>query len=79
MRLTKEQLLASLRDELGIETSGLNDDSPLFSSGIIDSFSLVSLIIFIEGKGVRVDPMDINLDNLDSVERILRFANRADD
>lgn len=78
VRMTKEELLSVLRDELGVDTAEVAEDTPLFSSGTIDSFSLVSLILFIERKGVKVNPLDVNLENLDSVERILRFANRED-
>jgi acyl carrier protein len=77
-RMTKEELLTVLRDELGVDTTQIEEDTPLFSSGAIDSFSLVSLILFIERKGVTVNALDVNLENLDSVERILRFANRED-
>lgn len=76
MTLSKDDLLSFLGDELGIDTSELNEDTPLFSSGIIDSFSLVSLIRKIETTGARVDALDVNLDNLDTLSRILRFANR---
>lgn len=78
MGITKENLLRALRDELGVDTTQIDDDTPLFSSGTIDSFSLVSLIMFIERNGVKLEPLDVNLENLDSVARILRFANRDD-
>jgi len=53
----------------------MSEDSPLFSSGIIDSFSLVSLMAFIEDKGnLRINPSEVTIDNLDSIERILKFV-----
>jgi len=80
MALNKDDLLAALRDELGVDTTGIDEETSLFSSGLIDSFSLVTLIVFIETKaGIRVEPMDVNLENLDTIGRILRFANRAGD
>jgi acyl carrier protein len=78
VRMTKDELLEVLRDDLGVDTTEIHEDTPLFSSGTIDSFSLVSLILFLERKGVKVNPMDVNLDNLDSMVRILRFANREE-
>jgi acyl carrier protein len=78
MALSRESLLDALRNELGVDTAPLNDDSPLFSSGLIDSFSLVTLIVFIEKEAqIKVQPLDVNLENLDTVARILNFANRA--
>ncbi len=77
MTLTKENLLEAMRDELGVDTSRVEDETPLFSSGLIDSFSLLSLIVVIETKAeIRVAPLDVNLDNFDTIGRLLRFANR---
>lgn len=75
MKLTKEELTGYLNDSLGLDCDEIDDAAPLFSSGLIDSFALVSLIVFIENKcGIKVQPMEVNLDNMDSVERILRFV-----
>ena len=53
----------------------IESDMALISSGLIDSFSLVELVLFIEKQcGIKVKPTEVNLDNLDSVERILVFA-----
>lgn len=53
----------------------LDDETPLFSSGLIDSFALVDLILLIEREcRIRVGPTEVTLDNLDSIARILRFA-----
>ena len=76
--LTKGELLSYLRDDLGVDTSDIDEQTVLFSSGIVDSFSLVAVITFIEARcGVRVGPMDVTLDNFDSVKRILAFVERA--
>jgi len=75
MGVTKDGLQAFLSDELGIGTESLTLDSPLFSSGLIDSFSLVALLTHIEQVcGFRIGPNDVNLDNFDSLGRILAYA-----
>jgi acyl carrier protein len=67
-----------LEEELGADLSEVGDDSPLFSAGIVDSFGLVNLMMFLEGEGgFRINPVDVNLDNLDTVNRIVEFANRC--
>ena len=77
MSITADDLLAVMRDELFLDTTGIDSDTPLFSSGLIDSFSLAILIVAIEEKArVRLHPLDITLDNLDSIERILRFVTK---
>lgn len=46
-------------------------DEPLISSGLIDSFSLVDLSIYIEDKfGVRVDDTELNADTFDSLNQL---------
>jgi len=75
MSIAESDLLQVMRDELFLDTSTIDAATPLFSSGLIDSFSLAALIVAIEDKArVTLDPLDITLDNLDSIERILRFV-----
>ena len=76
MNLTRESLIDYLHAKQGIDPSQIeSDDIELFSSGLLDSFSMVDLIMFIETEGdFKFSPTDVNLDNLDSVGRILAFA-----
>lgn len=60
----------------GLANGSFDRSTPLFSSGMLDSFTMVDLIMFIErSAGVRLDPSDVTLDNLDTIERILAFVN----
>ncbi len=76
MALTREALCAYLEGTLGVPSDDLADpEALLFSTGILDSFSMVDLIMFIEGEaGVQLSPADVRLENLDSVSRILALA-----
>jgi acyl carrier protein len=77
MALTRDGLLAFLKGELKLEPGSFDDAAPLFSSGVIDSFMLVSLMGYVEKQGgFRIAPGDVTLDNLDTVERILAFSSR---
>ena len=74
MALDKDSLRAYLSDRMGVE-SDVDDDTPLFSSSILDSFSMVDLIMFVEQEAnIRVEPTDVTLDNFDSIARIVDFA-----
>lgn len=74
MGLTQETLLQYFAEQLRLDTSEIIADTSLFASGLIDSFSLVELVLFIEQScGIKLRPSEINLDNLDSVQRILAF------
>ena len=80
LTVEKDNLRAFLRDSLGVDTQYLDDSEPLFSSGILDSFSMVELLIFIEKSiNKKLNPADISLENFDSVEKILHFAALAAD
>jgi acyl carrier protein len=75
MAISSDSLRTYLRDRMGLDVDSVSDDTPLFSSSLLDSFSMVDLIMFIENEGgFRMSPTDVNLDNLDSIDRILKFV-----
>jgi acyl carrier protein len=46
-------------------------DAPLISSGLIDSFHLVDLSLFVEDKfGVRIDDSELNKDTFDTIAQL---------
>ena len=75
MPLSKQLLLDFVGSSLGVDVADVDEDTPLFSSGRIDSASMVDLIVFVESEGhVKFGPDDISLDHLDSIRSILRFV-----
>jgi acyl carrier protein len=49
----------------------LASDAPLISSGLIDSFHLVDLAIFIEEKfAVRIEDFELNASTFDTIEQL---------
>jgi acyl carrier protein len=75
MVLDRQQLHGYLYEQQGLAPEDFDDDTLLFSSGLIDSFSMVNLIMYIEkAVGMRVHPADVTLDNFDSIDRILAFV-----
>ena len=49
----------------------LRDDEPLISGGLIDSFSIAHIAVFIETQiGVRIPDTDLTLDTMDSIDRM---------
>lgn len=74
MELDEASLMQTIRD-----CSGLNGeatlDTPLFSSGALDSVAMLNLLSFVEEAGgivIRAD--EVTLENFDNAARILRFA-----
>jgi len=75
MAITHDALMNYLRESVRIDTSKIGPETLLFSSGLIDSFSMVELVLFIEMScGIKMKPSEVNLDNIDSIERIIAFA-----
>jgi acyl carrier protein len=75
MVLDRENLRRYLYEKQGLEPEDCEDDTRLFSSGLMDSFSMVDLIMFIENAaGLQVHPAEVTLDNFDSIARILAFV-----
>lgn len=71
----KHALRAALATQFRVDRDCLNDDTKLFSSGLIDSLSVIDLVCFVESKiGHAIPPSDITLENFDSVARIIVFA-----
>lgn len=57
----------------GIEA--LEADDKLFSTGLIDSMTIVEIILLVEHYWqVEVDPTDLSMDNFDSVAAISRYV-----
>ena len=77
MPICQAGLLKFFESELALDVTEIDANTPLCTSGMVDSFALVSLIVFIEKEaGLRMRPIDVNLDHLDSIEKILRYCDQ---
>jgi acyl carrier protein len=55
----------------------LKDDTPLRSSGILNSLATLALISFIEDRfGIEVQAHETDIDNFDKLEDIVAFVER---
>ena len=76
-KVTQGMLFDYLQDHLKVDINGIEPETLLFSSGLVDSFSMVDLIQFIEANcETRITASDVNLNNLDSIDRIVTFVER---
>ena len=75
MRLTKEILKEHLLAKFDISSDGIDDDTELLSSGLLDSFDVVDLVTFIESAaGVQIAASEISLANFETISRILAYV-----
>jgi acyl carrier protein len=71
----KQALCRALVTQFGVNRSRLDDDAGLFSTGLIDSLSVMDLVCFVEqAVGCTISPTEITLDNFDSVNRIVSLV-----
>jgi D-alanine--poly(phosphoribitol) ligase subunit 2 len=76
--MTTEELGQALRRALvtrfGVRQA-IEDDTTLFSAGLMDSLTVIELVSFIEEQiGCGIPPAAITLQNFDSISRIVQFA-----
>jgi D-alanine--poly(phosphoribitol) ligase subunit 2 len=74
----KDLVLNYIRKEyLEDEDIELNCDTPLISSGYVDSFSMVSLLVFLENKfKIRIPPSKATPEAFDSVNNIVALVSQ---
>ena len=52
-------------------------DEPLISGGLIDSFSLVDLALFVEEEfGVRIEDFELNADTFDTLTQLVALIQK---
>jgi acyl carrier protein len=52
----------------------IKPDEPLLSSGLVDSFHLVDLSLFVEKSfGVRIDDAELNASTFDTLDQLTTF------
>jgi acyl carrier protein/D-alanine--poly(phosphoribitol) ligase subunit 2 len=58
----------------------INFDTPLISSGLVDSFSMVSLLIFLEKRfRIKIPPAKATPEAFNSVNNIVELVNQFTD
>lgn len=74
--LAKKELIDFISEHFQLDPDYLGSDLPLFSSSLLDSTSMITLVSFLEEKtGLTVDANDLTLDNFDTISAILSFCN----
>jgi len=65
------------KEYLDEEEIDINYDTPLISSRYVDSFSMVSLLVFLENKfRIKIPPSKATPEAFDSVNRIIELVNQ---
>lgn len=74
-----EQLLAFIADEVRLDPSSpVARDTDLLLTGQVDSLGVIEIVGWLEREtGIEIDPIDIVLDNFQTVARMLDFVERV--
>ena len=66
-----------IKEYIDDEDTEITYDTPLISSGYIDSFSMVSLLVFLENKfKIKIPPGKATPEAFDSVNKIVALVNQ---
>ncbi|MFK7763598.1 MAG: phosphopantetheine-binding protein [Roseobacter sp.] len=66
-----------LSTEFGVDGDTISEDEKLFSSGLLDSLSSLRLLMSLEQNfGVTVSPLDVSLDDVDTIGKITETVHR---
>ena len=64
----------------GEDDGKLSDDDSFLEKGIIDSTGILELVALLEGKyGVKITNNELEPENLDSINKLVRFLDRKTD
>jgi acyl carrier protein len=75
--LTAKDIRDWLARDPRVDLAKIEDDTPLFSSGTLDSFTMVEIMTLIEEKTGRALPaIEVSPENVDTINGILALARR---
>jgi acyl carrier protein len=81
-RMTQDEMKSLILDYvikqyLDEEDVEINNDTPLISGGLVDSFSMITLLVFLEKKfGIKIPPAKATPEAFDSVNKIVVLVNQ---
>ena len=66
-----------IKEYIDDDDAKITYDTPLISSGYVDSFSMVSLLVFLENKfKIKIPPSKATPEAFDSVNNIVALVNQ---
>ena len=74
----RADLIELINTEITLDPSSpVDGDTDLLLTGLVDSLGVVELVGWLEDRlGAEIDPVDVVLENFQSVDRMVAFARR---
>ncbi len=77
MTTKADEIKDILKSEFGLDGGNLTLETPLFSSSLLDSLNSLKLLMALEARyGLSISPLDVSLDDLDTIESIAQTVDR---
>jgi acyl carrier protein len=76
--MIETQLIRMITDEVSLDPSvEITADTDLLLGGLVDSLGVVRIVGWIEDEiGIEIDPLDVVLDNFQTVGQMLAYIDR---
>ena len=75
MPLDADAIKRHFAEEHYVDVDEIDLDTPLFTSGLVNSFAMADVMFFIEeAVGRKLNPMDFTVDRLNSINAILAYV-----
>lgn len=73
-----DELLAMINAEVSFDPSEeITPDTDLLLTGLVDSLGVVQIVAWMEDRlGIEIEPVDVVLENFQTVDRMLAFVKR---
>ncbi|MCB1216754.1 acyl carrier protein [bacterium] len=73
----REKIIQFIHDEYVDDGTEVDDNTPLISSGLVDSFSMVSLKLYLEQEfEIEIDDDEASTEEFETVSRIQSLVSR---
>lgn len=74
----RDDLLQLLNDEISLDPDQhIGGDTDLLLTGLVDSLGVIDVVAWLEERlGIDIDPVDIVLENFQTVDLVLGFVER---
>jgi acyl carrier protein len=78
-RVFADELLRMINTEVSFDPSEeITTETDLLLTGLVDSLGVVQIVAWMEDRlGIEIEPVDVVLENFQTVDRMLAFVTRS--
>lgn len=69
----EEKIIAFISELVGADDGEIEKDTELFEEGILDSFGLVQLFVWLEEQGMKLDTAELERSQISTVAKLTKL------